>query len=193
MHARFYRPVSQSQPDTVDEWKAVLNLTTMWKFEDSRALAIEKLDSLLEDPLDKIHLAQRYHIPGWVPAALEELVQRAQPLSMSEATRLGFEWTVKLAEIRECAVVGEVQNPSSALFGATPTFGASSPPSGGSGRNHFFNLPNLPTVQPSLGVPNYQSSVLGARKRLVPRGERRDADCKAKIQQSFGSSPGWVA
>ena len=86
-----------------EEWASVLELSTMWKFQSIRAKAIKALESLTPsmDPVDKIVLARKCDVSPWLFPSLHALVQREKPLDLSEGNRLGLEWVLKVAEVRE--------------------------------------------------------------------------------------------
>jgi len=54
------------------------------------------------DTINKIVLARSFDIPTWLVSALNQLVQRDKPIDSSEGNRLGMEWVLKIAELREC-------------------------------------------------------------------------------------------
>jgi len=53
------------------------------------------------DLVDKIVIAKRFDVWAWLVPTLNELVQREKPLDLSEGNRLGMEWALKVAEVRE--------------------------------------------------------------------------------------------
>ena len=79
----------------------------MWQFQGIRARAIKALESLTlsMDPVDKIIIARKFDVLPWLVPSLRALVQREKPLDLSEGNRLGLEWALKVAEIRECGAV----------------------------------------------------------------------------------------
>ena len=75
----------------------------MWQFQDIRMKAIKALESLTlsMDPVDKIVIARKFDVSPWLAPSLHALVQREKPLDLSEGNRLGLEWALKVAEVRE--------------------------------------------------------------------------------------------
>ena len=75
----------------------------MWQFQGIRAKAIKALGSqtLSMDLVDKIVIARKFSVSSWLVPSLQALVQREKPLDLSEGNRLGLEWALKVAEIRE--------------------------------------------------------------------------------------------
>ena len=76
----------------------------MWQFQDIRTRAIKALESLSTDLVDKIVIARKFDVSTWLVPSLHALVQREKPLDLSEGNRLGLEWALKVAEVREYAV-----------------------------------------------------------------------------------------
>jgi hypothetical protein len=87
---------------TLEEWTSVLKLSSMWHFQKIRALAIKKMEGISMDLIDKINIARRFEILTWLVPALNALVQREKPIDLLEGNRLGMEWVLKVAEVREC-------------------------------------------------------------------------------------------
>ena len=53
------------------------------------------------DLVDKVVIAQKFDISAWLVPTLNALVQREQMINMSDANRLGMDWVLKLAKVRE--------------------------------------------------------------------------------------------
>lgn len=64
-----------------------------------RALAITKLESVAT-PVDRIVLANKYHIDNWLVPAYVELARRVPSLTLEENTKLGMAIATLLADIR---------------------------------------------------------------------------------------------
>ena len=86
-----------------EEWASVLKLSTMWHFQDIRERAIKALENVTPsmDLVDKIVIARKFAVSSWLVPSLHALVQREKPLDLSEGNRLGLEWALKVAEVRE--------------------------------------------------------------------------------------------
>ena len=78
----------------------------MWQFENIRAKAIKALGNLTlsMDLVDRIVIARKFAVSSWLVPSLHALVQREKPLDLSEGNRLGMEWALKVAEVREYGV-----------------------------------------------------------------------------------------
>ncbi|KAG2017687.1 hypothetical protein CC2G_007178 [Coprinopsis cinerea AmutBmut pab1-1] len=58
-----------------DAWISVLKLSTQWRFNDVRKLAIRALTPLLVDPVELVCLAKQYHIHDWLLSGYASLVE----------------------------------------------------------------------------------------------------------------------
>ncbi|RPD57425.1 hypothetical protein L226DRAFT_554217 [Lentinus tigrinus ALCF2SS1-7] len=87
----------------LDEWTSILSLATRWEFNDIRTLAIRQLQTLDGiSPVDKVVLGREYEFSGrWVLSAYIALCERSEPLSIPEASRLGLETAMRIAQLRE--------------------------------------------------------------------------------------------
>jgi hypothetical protein len=97
----YSRDSQQPDPLTLEEWTSALKLSTMWQFYKIRAAAIKAMQNLSMEPVDQIVIARRFDISAWLVPALSALVQRETLVDVSEGNRLGMEWVLKLAEVRE--------------------------------------------------------------------------------------------
>jgi len=68
-----------------DEWVGVLNLATMWLFQEIRAKAISQLSELIKEKtaMERITLAKEYRVAEWLRDAYFELTQKT-PLDFEE-------------------------------------------------------------------------------------------------------------
>ncbi|KDQ50882.1 hypothetical protein JAAARDRAFT_141290 [Jaapia argillacea MUCL 33604] len=104
MYPRLY---SRHDITTYEEWSSILELSSMWNFEEIKDLAIENLSSSTEQgslapsPVTRILLGQKYDVPLWVAWGVTDLVKRSEPLTIEEAQALGMESTLKIARVRE--------------------------------------------------------------------------------------------
>ena len=91
----------------------------MWQFQDIRMKAIKALESLTlsMDPVDKIVIARKFDVLPWLVPSLHALVQREKPLDLSEGNRLGLEWALKVAEVREYYGAARRDKPIAARVG----------------------------------------------------------------------------
>jgi hypothetical protein len=64
-------------------------------------LATEKMAALQIDPLDKFTLAIEHHVPQWLLPVFNELIQRAEPMGTEDVRRVGLDYALKIAAIRE--------------------------------------------------------------------------------------------
>ncbi|KAF9478129.1 hypothetical protein BDN70DRAFT_67089 [Pholiota conissans] len=92
------------------EWISVLKLSTKWKFENLRKLAITHLDTL--PPLRKIILGRQYFVPTWFLSGLHEMANRNEVIRNHEADQMGHTIAFKLTRLRE----KKLRNRSSSSF-----------------------------------------------------------------------------
>jgi hypothetical protein len=86
---------------TVEEWTAVLKLSTMWDFSHVRKLAIKELSNVAMNPVHRILLARQCTVQKWLFAGCEELAKRTEPISIREAEQLGWDTAILIFQIRE--------------------------------------------------------------------------------------------
>jgi len=99
----FYNGMHEDYDPTFDEWLALLSISTHFGMDKIRQRAISQIESQPQElsPIEKILLARRYGLDGWLAPAYAALCQRAEPLQVSEAEKLGLVTMVKLAQARE--------------------------------------------------------------------------------------------
>ena len=94
---QFHEPLGLTQ----DEWMSVLDLSHMWAFTTLREHAIKQLDTSKLTATRRIQLSRKYDIPGWIPAAYTELVDRKERLKDEEVKELGLETAFEISRYRE--------------------------------------------------------------------------------------------
>jgi hypothetical protein len=109
-HGRNHRDSQQPDSLSPEEWTSVLKLSSMWQFHKIRATAIKHMETVTMDLVDKIVIARRFDIPTWLVPTLNALIQRESPIGLSEGNRLGMEWVLKVAEVRERGATTATQN-----------------------------------------------------------------------------------
>ncbi|KAG8962274.1 hypothetical protein FRC00_009906 [Tulasnella sp. 408] len=85
----------------VKQWSEALQLATIWGFETLRKFIIAHLDSLLDDPLSRIELADQCGVKDWLHPAYAKLCAQESPLTVKEGRVLGLERFAALCRIRE--------------------------------------------------------------------------------------------
>ena len=86
---------------TVRRWANTLRLADMYMCTNLRSFAINRLDYIATDPVDRISLGLKFEIHHWVVPAMAALARRTRPPSDEECTQLGLWETVKLFAARE--------------------------------------------------------------------------------------------
>lgn len=145
----------------------------MWQFRRIRETAIKTMASVSMDLVDKIVIARRFDISAWLIPALNELVQREKPVDFLEGNRLGMEWVLKVAELRECDA--NTTAPQRRCQNCHHT----GPPRCDSCHSTTANRCGSCNVQfgPASGTAN-------------TRGSRNDVDYSHKIREVFGLERG---
>ncbi|KIJ63369.1 hypothetical protein HYDPIDRAFT_65515, partial [Hydnomerulius pinastri MD-312] len=92
---------TQRLPVGLEEWSSVLKLATLWEFEGIRRAAIGALPKCPITPVDKLVLAREYNIKEWLLPAINELVQRPNPIGVEDVARLGLDFALKILAVRE--------------------------------------------------------------------------------------------
>lgn len=85
------------------DWWNLLSISHRYECKHARERSIKeinKLDSHV-DNVDKIVMAKKFGVKGWLLPACVALVERQAPLAHVEAEKLGLEMTVLLSEARE--------------------------------------------------------------------------------------------
>ena len=96
---------------TLQDWKHVLKLSTMYGMVDMRQLAIEHLGKLISsDVIESVVLAKAYEVSAWLKEGYVELVKRIPPLTVEEAQRIGWETAIQIFRVREVALVKQAGN-----------------------------------------------------------------------------------
>jgi len=83
------------------QWGAVLYLSTIWKLDSVRILALEKLNAQTHPPLRRIELALKCNVQEWLGPAYSELCSREESITLDEARTLEIDCYHILVQIRE--------------------------------------------------------------------------------------------
>ncbi|KAG9015661.1 hypothetical protein FRB90_004581 [Tulasnella sp. 427] len=84
-----------------EQWSDALRLATSWGFDSLRLFIIQSIDTLAQDPLARIRMADECGIKEWLHPAYAKLCARKAPLTVEEGLILGFERYTALWRIRE--------------------------------------------------------------------------------------------
>jgi len=85
----------------VEQWNAILWLSTKWGFQAAREYAIAAIDKIKQDPLDRIDIARLCKVEKWKLPAFTDLCLRTNPLTAQDARRLNLETFADLCKVRE--------------------------------------------------------------------------------------------
>jgi hypothetical protein len=73
----------------------------MWQFKNIRTIAINTIGNVSMDLVDKIVIARKFDVSAWLVPALNQLVQREKSIDFLEGNKLGMDWVLKVAELRD--------------------------------------------------------------------------------------------
>ena len=87
----------------VDDWIAMLSISTRLTFPRVRERAIKEITSRLEeiDPFDLIGVAVKYDVQQWLKPAYRTIVTRKNLVTHTEAGKIAFPMAVMLMRSRE--------------------------------------------------------------------------------------------
>jgi hypothetical protein len=98
---RFSSVLGQCKATTMQDWTAILDLVSRWKFANIWDLAICELGAFEMDPVEKIELQHRYHIKRqWAYGAYIALCSCPHALDVIEGRQLRIETTVSVVFAR---------------------------------------------------------------------------------------------
>ncbi|KAG9027741.1 hypothetical protein FS837_004182 [Tulasnella sp. UAMH 9824] len=86
---------------TIVQWCEALQLATTWGFQTLRQFIIAHLDSLLDEPLSRIAIADVCGVKDWLHPAYAKLCAQETPLTVKEGRVLGLGRFAALCRIRE--------------------------------------------------------------------------------------------
>ena len=84
----------------------------MWGFTKIRQAAIDKLQNRDIDLITKIEIAHKFDIREWLYSAYLTLGKRDDPLTVEEGSRLGFDFALKMAQVRERLLRDKIAHPA---------------------------------------------------------------------------------
>ncbi|KAH6885522.1 hypothetical protein BKA70DRAFT_1124011, partial [Coprinopsis sp. MPI-PUGE-AT-0042] len=93
--------IHQKPEFTKEEWISILKLSTLWFFNEIRAIAIKELDTRGLKPLERVTLGKAHNVSLWLLAGYETLVNEEPVISMEEAKTIGLESSIQIFLCRE--------------------------------------------------------------------------------------------
>lgn len=101
----WYSPSYRCESKDKDHWLTILQLSTIWQFPDMKMLAVDELQKLDIEPVEKIVTYDRYHIDrSLLMPAFKLLCKRASRMSAEEGEQLKMPIVLGIHEARERAV-----------------------------------------------------------------------------------------
>ncbi|KAG8916232.1 hypothetical protein FRC02_004103 [Tulasnella sp. 418] len=92
--------------DEIDlqQWSAILHLSTMWSYPKLRERAMTEIEKLNPSLKDYILLSRKCNVPKWLELAYNQLCRRDEPITVEEGLVLGIEVFTRLCHLRELLI-----------------------------------------------------------------------------------------
>ncbi|KAG2147814.1 uncharacterized protein EDB93DRAFT_1250329 [Suillus bovinus] len=115
----WYSPSYRRESKPKDHWLTILELSTIWQFPEMKKLAIDELQKLEIEPIEKITTYDKYQIDqSLLLPAYKLLCKRAGRMSIEEGEQLKLHTVLGIQEARERAIrsaaEGGCRSPTSA-------------------------------------------------------------------------------
>ncbi|KAG2755140.1 hypothetical protein P692DRAFT_20845095 [Suillus brevipes Sb2] len=115
----WYSPSYRRESKPKDHWLSILELSTIWEFPEMKKLAVDELQKLDIEPIEKITTYDRYSIDkSLLLPAYKLLCKRAGRMSIEEGEQLKLHTVLGIQEARERAIrsaaEGGCRSPTSA-------------------------------------------------------------------------------
>lgn len=107
----WYSPKYRLDRKSSDNWLVVLELSTRWQFLEMRKLAVEQLQNLKMDPVEKIAIYNKYEIDrSLLLPEYKHLCTRKGQMSIEEGEKVGLLTVLAIHQARERAMRSAVAN-----------------------------------------------------------------------------------
>jgi len=101
----WYSPMYRRDIKPKEHWLVILELSTKWQFPDMKKLAVDELQNLEIDPVEKIVTYDKYQVDrSLLIPAYKLLSKRANRMSTEEGEQLKMPTVLGLQEVRERAI-----------------------------------------------------------------------------------------
>ncbi|KAG0695640.1 hypothetical protein DFH29DRAFT_954538 [Suillus ampliporus] len=115
----WYSSTYRRESKPKDHWLVILELSTTWEFPEMKKLAVDELQNLEIEPVEKITIYDKYHIDkSLLLPALKLLCKRPSRMSTEEGEQLKMHTVLGIHEARERAIIsaaeGGCRSPTSA-------------------------------------------------------------------------------
>ncbi|KAG2068148.1 hypothetical protein BDR04DRAFT_1103817 [Suillus decipiens] len=101
----WYSPSYRRESKPKDYWLVILDLSTTWQFPEMKKLAVDQLQSLDMEPVEKITTYDKYQIDkSLLLPAYKLLCKRAGRMSVEEGEQLKLHTVLGIQEARERAI-----------------------------------------------------------------------------------------
>ncbi|KAG2363216.1 hypothetical protein BDR07DRAFT_1375941 [Suillus spraguei] len=106
----WYSPKYRLDRNSSDDWVVILELSTRWQFLEMKKLAIEQLQHLEMDPVEKIAIYNKYEIDrSLLLSEYKHLCTREGQMSIEEGEKVGILTVLAIHQARERAMKSAVE------------------------------------------------------------------------------------
>lgn len=120
----WYSPKYRLDRTSLDNWLVVLELSTRWQFLEMKKLAVERLQSLEIDPIDKIVIYNKYEIDrSLLLPEYKHLCTREGQMSIEEGEKVGLLTVLAIHQARERAFRSAAANRRQSITSADADVG----------------------------------------------------------------------
>ncbi|KAG2074398.1 hypothetical protein BDR04DRAFT_174332 [Suillus decipiens] len=107
----WYSPKYRLDRNSSDDWLVILELSTRWQFPEMKKLAIEQLQCLKMDPVEKIAIYNKYEIDrSLLLPEYKHLCTREGQMSIEEGEKVGILTVLAIHQARERAMKSAMEN-----------------------------------------------------------------------------------
>ncbi|KAG1810552.1 uncharacterized protein BJ212DRAFT_1278788 [Suillus subaureus] len=107
----WYSPMYRLDRKLSDNWLVILELSTRWQFLEMRKLAVEQLQNLKMDPVEKIAIYNKYEIDkSLLLPEYKHLCTREGQMSIEEGEKVGLLTVLAIHQAREHAMKSAAAN-----------------------------------------------------------------------------------
>jgi hypothetical protein len=85
----------------LDQWRAVLRLSSRWFFNDVRQRAIASIEAIDIPLLERVEMAKEHHVSAWLLAGYRKLALRSEAITVKEAEKMDLRKAILVCGLRE--------------------------------------------------------------------------------------------
>ena len=106
-----YRQGLEEARFSKEDWCNLLSISHRYECERARERSIKEINKIGPpvDNADRILMSKKFGVEEWLIPACVALVERGDPLTHSEAQKLGLDMVVLISEAREKYILGDLR------------------------------------------------------------------------------------